>query len=104
MQLKILLGKRIRELRKHRKMSQERLAELVEIDYKNIGKIETGQNYPSAATLEKIAAAFGVKEFELFEFEHHKDEDILESQILQIYKSQTPENKKLIFKILKAFE
>ncbi|HIU87115.1 TPA: helix-turn-helix transcriptional regulator [Candidatus Spyradomonas excrementavium] len=104
MQLKILLGKRIRELRKLRKMTQERLAELVEIDYKNIGKIETGQNYPSAATLEKLAAALGVREFELFEFEHHKEEDVLESQIVEIYKAQTPENRKLIFKILKAFE
>lgn len=104
MQLKILLGKRIRELRKLKKMTQERLAELVEIDYKNIGKIETGQNYPSAATLEKVAAALCVKEFELFEFEHHKDEDVLESRIVQIYKKQTPENRKLIFKIIKAFE
>lgn len=104
MQLKILLGKRVRELRKNKKMTQETLAELVDIDYKNIGKIETGQNYPSAKTLEKIAESLGVKEKELFEFSHLQETTDLENDILKIFGTLDKEKQKIIYKIIKAFE
>lgn len=104
MQLKILLGKRVRELRKNKKMTQETLAEMVDIDYKNIGKIEMGQNYPSALTLEKIAEALEVEEKDLFEFNHLQEPKDLEKEIVKIFRHQTKENQKLIYKLIKSFE
>ncbi len=104
MQLKILLGKRIRELRKKRKMTQEALAEIIDIDYKNLGKIEMGQNYPSAATMERLVSALGVEEKELFDFNHHKESVDLEKNIVKIFRSKNPETQQLIYKLIKAFE
>lgn len=104
MQLKILLGKRVRELRKNKKMTQETLAEMVDIDYKNIGKIEMGQNYPSALTLEKIAQALDVEEKDLYDFSHLQEVKELESEILRIFRTQGKDDQKLIYKLIKAFE
>ncbi len=104
MQLKILLGKRIRELRKKRKMTQEALAEIIDIDYKNLGKIEMGQNYPSAPTMERLVSALGVEEKDLFDFYHHREPADLEKNIINIFRSQTPEIQQLIYKLVKTFE
>ena len=50
MSLKIQLGKKIQLLRKQKKMTQEKFAELIGIDPKNVSKIENGNNYPAAET------------------------------------------------------
>lgn len=71
MTLKQDLGQKIQQLRKERKITQERLAELVGIDPKNISRIENGNNYPTAENLTSIAEALSVNIYELFVF---KDE------------------------------
>jgi len=49
------LGKKIKELRTQMGYTQERLAELVEIDAKNLSKIENGAHSPSYKTLNKLS-------------------------------------------------
>lgn len=70
--IKKLLGKRIRELRKARNLTQERLAELVEIGPANISYIETGRFSPSVETLAKLSKILEVPIYELYMFEHLK--------------------------------
>ena len=41
----VLFGKRVSELRKARKLTQEQLAEIVGLDSKQIGNIETGYSF-----------------------------------------------------------
>lgn len=53
MDIKKSLGTRIKELRKQRSLSQEKLAELVEISQNALSYIETGDNFCTAETLEK---------------------------------------------------
>ncbi len=48
--MKKLLGKRIKEIRNKRGLTQEKLAELVEINTPNISYIENGKFYPSYET------------------------------------------------------
>ena len=52
-------SKRLKELRKKKKLTQEKLAYLAEIDYKYIQRLE-GKNpsSPTLNTLEKLAKAF----------------------------------------------
>ncbi len=69
MNLKKVLGQRIQDLRKSKKLTQDKLAELVGIDPKNISKIEKGNNYPTAETLSSIAQALDVEIYELFLFD-----------------------------------
>ncbi len=67
--VKKMLGLRIKELRKFRKMTQEQLAELIDIEPNNVSKIEIGKNYPSPENLAKIALALNIEIHELFMFE-----------------------------------
>lgn len=63
------LGKRVKELREKAGLTQEKLATLVEIDYKYLQKIE-GKNPPAIRidTIEKIAKALKVSASELLNF------------------------------------
>ena len=54
------LGKRIRELRKQCRFTQERLAELADIHENHVRRIEGGTANPSFLVLAKIAKAFGL--------------------------------------------
>ncbi len=60
MNLKQKLGKRIQELRKSQNMTQEKLAEKINLDITSLSKIETGRNYPQPDTLEKLSDALGI--------------------------------------------
>lgn len=62
-----LLAWNIRALRVAQGVSQDRLAELAEVDRTYIGKIERQAENPSILNLEKIATALGVRIARLFE-------------------------------------
>lgn len=84
MNLKQKLGKRIQELRKFQNITQEKLAEIVNMDITSLSKIETGRNYPQPDTLEKIASALSVDIERLFVFKSNfTKEDYIEA----IYKN-----------------
>ena len=68
MLLKKKLGKKIKNIRKSKNITQERLAEIIGIDPKNVSRIENGNSYPSADTLTAIANALNVEIYELFIF------------------------------------
>ncbi len=50
----ILLGKRIREKRKERKLSQDKLAALCNVEKANLSRIEAGKTNATVLTLRKI--------------------------------------------------
>lgn len=79
-----LFGKRIKELRKKKKLTQEQLGELVNIDYKQIGNIETGTYFTTMPTLERIAAALEVEIKELFNFQHNKNKELILSETITL--------------------
>lgn len=51
---KKLLGKRIKEIRKQKNLTQEQLAELIQIETGSLSAIESGRHFPSLPTLEKF--------------------------------------------------
>ena len=65
----IKLGKKIKEFRKKRGITQEQLAELAETSYKYIQRIE-GKNPPDVrlTTIVRLAKALKVKSAELLKF------------------------------------
>lgn len=101
MDIKSNLGIRIKELRKQRRLSQEKLAELVDISQNALSYIETGDNFCSADTLEKIIAALEIDPQELFDFGHFKSNDELLNEINHIL-NKNPEKIPDFYKILKA--
>ena len=67
--IQVKLSKRIRELRKKRGLTQEKLSELSGIDYKHIQLLES-KNPPAAKldTLEKLAKALKISPSKLIDF------------------------------------
>jgi transcriptional regulator with XRE-family HTH domain len=61
-------GRRLREIRAQRGMSQERFAEALGISVDFLSLIERGRNAPSFETLDKIAKRLRVSVADLFTF------------------------------------
>lgn len=83
MSLKLQLGKKIQLLRKQKKMTQDKFAELIGIDPKSVSKIENGNNYPTAETLTSIARALEVNVYELFVFENEIPYERMRNEIIK---------------------
>jgi transcriptional regulator with XRE-family HTH domain len=73
-------GRRLHRLRRDRELTQEKLAELTELDVNFIQAIERGAAAPSFKTMPRIAKALGVEVIELFRFDRsiplHKDVNV----------------------------
>jgi len=67
---KKLLGKRIKELRKNKGLTQEQLAEFVGLETSSLSGIESGRHFPSFSTLEKIANCLNVELRTIFNYNH----------------------------------
>jgi len=67
--IRLKIGKKLRKLRKKKGATQEELANLVNIDYKYLQKIE-GKNPPNIKieTLEKLAKGFNISLSKLMDF------------------------------------
>lgn len=67
MNIKLKFGIRIKELRKSKGLSQERLANMAEIDRTYLPTIEKGERNVSIEVIEKLAKALDVKIKDLFD-------------------------------------
>ncbi len=100
---KILLGSRIKELRKNRGLSQEKLAEMVNIDPKHLSRIEVGRSFPSMDTLTEISKALKLELKDFFEFSHHgKSANEITKSICNLLEEASEEKRRLILKIVRA--
>lgn len=68
-QLYRLVGKKIREVRESKNLSQQALADMCNFEKSNMSRIEAGKNNLTLKTLEKIANGLGVKIKDLLDFE-----------------------------------
>lgn len=80
--IKKLLGKKIKELRIKRGFTQEQLSEKIGIGERNLSKIECGNNFVTAETLSKLISSLSVSAKELFDFDYHKNEADIKSEII----------------------
>ena len=101
---KFLLGMRIREIREQRKMTQEKLSELVDIDPKHLSRIENGKNYPSLDTLDKLLTNLNVEFNEVFRFEHFESDEILRNKIMEKIGNYNTKKLRFIFKMISELQ
>lgn len=62
-----IIGGNLRRLRRERGLTQEALAAEVDLDVRQIGRIERGQSYPSVGLLVQLAELLGVEPGRFFD-------------------------------------
>lgn len=102
-QIKELLGKRIKEIRISKKLTQEQLSELTNIGASSISKIESGIYHPTDDNLEKIAQALNIEPYKLYMCNHYKDTQDLKKDINKMLENASDDEIRLAYKILNSF-
>lgn len=80
--IKQLLGKRIKEIRKSKKLTQEKLAEYIGIETSSVSNIENGRYFPTAENLDKIIQVLQIAPTELFITEHNQEQNVLIQELV----------------------
>lgn len=103
MDIKKKLGNRIKEIRIDHNLTQEALAEKINLSAKSLSQIELGNNFVSAETLESICTALNITPKTLFNFS-----DIGESEkpLKEIIKrlENNPKLLNIVYKIVLALD
>ena len=81
-----LVGKRIRELRKARGMTQAELAEAAELEVETISRLEGGTRGATVDSVNRIAQALGIGLKEFFDFKKEGAAVIPSKKLLRIYR------------------
>lgn len=104
MDIKKELGEKIKRVRKARGITQEQLAEMIDISPRSLSNIEVGGCFVKSETLEKIIDALNITTEELFANEHIKSNVELLKDIYSYINQVKNDNKILskIYRILKC--
>lgn len=96
------LGARIKEERRVRGLTQEQLAEQVEISPRYLSRLEVGRQSPSIATLIKMAEIFDMELSELFDFGHIGTSKELRATLSKFITELDDQKLMVAVKVLKA--
>jgi transcriptional regulator with XRE-family HTH domain len=103
--VKRLIGDRIRQLRKEKGLSQEKLGYESELHYTHIGSIERGQKNWSIDTLIKVAKGLNVEIADLFIFAiPPADTKKMKKSLVEDINASSPESIKILSDLLKSLK
>jgi len=101
--IKKQFGLKIKRLRQKSGLTQEQLAEKMQIATRTLCGIENGENFVTAETLEKFFKILGVSSSELFAFDHIKPKEELLSEIISDLKTlKSREKIEIAYKFIKS--
>jgi transcriptional regulator with XRE-family HTH domain len=100
----IILGKKIREIRKIREVSLNKLAEQMQVSYQQLQKYETGTNRISAEKLHEVAKFLEIDVICFFpgiapDFLHNSDEKTLNA----LHRIKNPDIKNILAETIEKF-
>ncbi len=97
-------GKKIKRMRINRGMTQEELAEAVDLSQRAMSGIETGENFVSAETIDKLVKALNTTLEELFSIDHLKIGEELRQEIDEKLDSLNNDSEKLtiVYNVVKS--
>lgn len=96
------LGKRIKELRKNAGLTQEQVAERIDMEQNTISVIESGRNFPTLVTLEKIANVLNVKLSDFFVYDYFEDIESMRENIQAQLLNMSDAKIRQMFKYMKT--
>jgi len=104
MKNKELFGRRIQEIRKQKRFSQEQVAEKAGISSNYLSRIECGKENPTLDMLIKLGDALKADLWEMFDFGHAVSTKELKEAIQKFSQKADEETLRTIVKIIKVFE
>lgn len=102
MQSKEIIGRRIKELRKSRKLSQEILAEKLGIEPRQLSKLETGKHYPSFETMNNLLEILKISYEDFMNMGHLNSSLELEREITAMISALEENQRVIVYKFLKS--
>jgi len=100
-----MIGKRLKKIRKELGLTQKEFASSIEISEATLRRYESGQNFPDAEVLERIANKYGVNTHWLvtgkgpmFLKDSYKN---IDPELLEVLTSLSPEHQKKLMEILR---
>jgi len=103
--IKKLIGARIKKLRQNRGYSQEQFAEKLGIATRTLCGIEIGKNFFTSDTLEKILEALDITPQDLFMVNYLQPKDVLVDEIINTIRSINDRDKiEIIYKIIMSLK
>jgi transcriptional regulator with XRE-family HTH domain len=101
--IRVLVGERIRTLRKERGWSQEELGEKADLHHTYVGAVERGEKNASIDTLDKITAALGIEMVDLFTLvQGQVDVEKLRAHVIAEVEESSPGMLKLIAALIET--
>ena len=96
-------GKRLKELRNMRKLTQSQFSELTNIEITSISRIESGTHFPKKENIEIFAKVLNVNIKELFDFRHYASKKDIIADINNMLQSADLKDIQFIQKILFSY-
>ena len=100
---KEIIGKKIRQIRKERGLSQEELSEKIDISPRHMCTIENGNSFPSIETFIKISEILDIDINEFFNLTPQKN-DTLRGDIYNLIQTSSIQELHLIKDIISAIQ
>ena len=100
---KVLVGKKIKEIRAKLQITQEAFSEMIGIETSSLSNIETGKSFHSMQTLINIVEKFSVDPQDFFNYSYLNTSQNLENEMIEIIKNQSYERKQILYRIIKQF-
>lgn len=97
-----VIGERIKKIRKSKNITQEKLAEKLDVSIAFLSRIERGSSQVNLKRLGQICEILDVTEGEILNGTTSKSAKYLDSDFSQLLKTCSPDKQKLIYDIAKV--
>lgn len=96
-----IIGQRLKEARNKKNITQQELAEIIDVSVPFLSKVERGKNHINLKRLSEICSILGVSEGYILNGASNCSKIYLDSEFSDILKKCSPEKQKLIYKVAK---
>lgn len=97
-----IIGERLKKARTDKKLTQEKLAEQLDVSIAFLSRIERGNSHISLKRLSEVCDILGVTEGYILNGASSTSNNYLTSEFNEILNTTTPAKQKLIYKVAKV--
>ena len=97
-----IIGQRLKKARTDKKMTQENLAEKLDVSIAFLSRIERGNSHINLKRLSQVCEILGVSEGYILNGASSNSKEYLDREFADLIKNCSPEKQKLIYNVAKA--